>query len=308
MTGAADPGHSPLDTFPRSIRDRLAAHDLPRGRVSAETVAVCTSESGLTVRQLMVKLLPLAAAYARAPISGFAVGAVALYDDGGPALALGANLEFPPLPLAFSVHAEQSAVNTAWLNGATRLTAIAVTAPPCGHCRQFLNEVAAGESGLEVFVATDGGPDDDRCWSARLPELLPHGFGPANLQRASRLLQREEHPLPRPGADAVSVAAWRAACASYAPYTGNFAGVAVQDRSGRTVAGRAAESAAFNPSLSPMQSALSLLNVCQPPQSELTITEAVLVERRAAVSQQVSSRLLLETVAPGAVLDVHVVE
>ena len=48
---------------------------------------------------------------------------------------------------------------------------------------------------------------------------------------------------------------------SYAPYSKSFAGVAVRTRDGRIFSGAYAENAAFNPSLSPLQAALSQLNL-----------------------------------------------
>lgn len=43
-----------------------------------------------------------------------------------------------------TVHAEQSAISHAWLRGETSLRAITVNYTPCGHCRQFMNELNSG--------------------------------------------------------------------------------------------------------------------------------------------------------------------
>lgn len=48
---------------------------------------------------------------------------------------------------------------------------------------------------------------------------------------------------------------------SYAPYSKSYAGVALRVRNGAIVTGAYAENAAFNPSLSPLQAALSQLNL-----------------------------------------------
>ena len=77
--------------------------------------------------------------YAIPPTSRFYVGAAALGASG--AVFLGVNVEFPGLPLNASVHAEQFALVTALRANETRLVAIATTAAPCGHCRQFMNEL-----------------------------------------------------------------------------------------------------------------------------------------------------------------------
>ena len=73
-------------------------------------------------------------------------------------LYVGVNLEFPPLPLQHSVHAEQFLVANAAGAGEARLVRISVNAAPCGHCRQFLTELAHAVRGCSL------------CW-AELPGL-----------------------------------------------------------------------------------------------------------------------------------------
>ena len=93
----------------------------------------------------MVDLLPLARTYARPPISNYLVGAVARGVSGD--LYLGANIEIPGHSLGFSVHGEQFALSNAYMHSEKGIAAIAVTAAPCGHCRQFINEMApAGDT------------------------------------------------------------------------------------------------------------------------------------------------------------------
>lgn len=57
-------------------------------------------------------------------------------------LYVGVNLEFPGLPLHHSVHAEQFLIANAVQAGEPALTRLAVSAVPCGHCRQFCSELA----------------------------------------------------------------------------------------------------------------------------------------------------------------------
>ena len=57
-------------------------------------------------------------------------------------LFVGVNLEFPGLPLHHSVHAEQFLIANAAQAGEQVLTRLAVSALPCGHCRQFCSELA----------------------------------------------------------------------------------------------------------------------------------------------------------------------
>ena len=69
------------------------------------------------------------------------------------------------------VHAEQSAINNAWLNGAQAVLKIAISDAPCGYCRQFMNELSTADS-LEILL-----PERD----FNLHELLPYSFGPKDL-------------------------------------------------------------------------------------------------------------------------------
>ena len=43
--------------------------------------------------------------------------------------------------MAQTIHAEQSAISHAWLRNEPRITDIVVNYTPCGHCRQFMNEL-----------------------------------------------------------------------------------------------------------------------------------------------------------------------
>jgi cytidine deaminase len=75
--------------------------------------------------------------------------------------------------------------------------------------------------------------------------------------------------------DELAGAALDAANISYAPYSKSFAGVAVRTSDGTVAAGAYAENAAFNPSMSPLEVALSQLNLAG--RAFDGITEAVLV-------------------------------
>ena len=256
--------------------------------VPAVRVPALADEHGVTVRELMALLVPLAAErYAEPPISGFRVGAVARGSSG--ALYLGANLELPGTALAFTVHAEQSATANAWLNGEKGLAAIAVGAAPCGHCRQFLNELATAAS-LEVLV-TGREP-------RLLPELLPESFGPADLEVRAGLMSPRENGLTLESSDSLVLEALAAAEASYAPYSRGFAGVALETASGAVHTGRYGENAAFNPSLSPLACALALRALGGG--AEDAVTRAVLVEARSPVSQAGATAEALRAVSAAA--------
>jgi len=225
-------------------------------------------------------LLPEAAALAKPPVSNFRVGCVSRGLSG--ALYFGTNLEFAGEALSFTVHAEQSSVTNAWMNGEEGIDLIAVNAAPCGYCRQFLNELTTAR---QLVVAM---PNETRP----LAELLPSAFGPRDLGIEGGLMQRADHGLTIDEDDLLARAALEAANLSYAPYSTAYAGVALRTSSGRIAAGAYAENAAFNPSMSPLEVALSRLNLAG--EAFSAIDDAVLV--RTDSMHDEATRVVLRTV------------
>jgi cytidine deaminase len=270
--------------------------------IAASDAQAQAAGHGLTVDQLMDDLLGVAQGLAIPPISGFPVGAVAQGISG--TLYLGANLEFPGLPLSASVHAEQAAIANAWQHGEAGVTALAVTAAPCGHCRQFLNELVTADR-LRVLIRGAA--------PTSLAALLPAAFGPRDLGISSGLMQPGSRPLtpaqpfavPQPlrlvqPIDPLAAAALTAAGSSYAPYCKTYSGIALALADGSIHAGRYAENAAFNPSLPPLQAALVSLAMRSIPFAE--IRRAVLAETNGPVSRRTATEALLAAVAPAVAL------
>ncbi|MDP0496693.1 MAG: cytidine deaminase [Verrucomicrobiota bacterium JB024] len=192
------------------------------------------------------ELLEQAKAFSRAPVSGYQVGAVLITVQGQ--IFAGANLEFPGQPPSSAVHAEQAAVAAALLRGQRDWRELLVSAPPCGHCRQFLREFDSGS--LRVRVLGKDGTES----ASTLGELLPQAFGGEAFLSDTK--GGTERPNPRlPNTD-WAAAAREALARSHAPYSGNPAAVVLAG-DGHLVAGASLESAAFNPSLGPMACALS---------------------------------------------------
>jgi cytidine deaminase len=265
-----------------------------RGRIPAEDAAGIVAAEGATIETVMNRLLPIARSHARPPVSNYHVGAVALATSG--ALYLGANFEVAANALNQTVHAEQSALANAYAGGEKGIAAIAVTAAPCGHCRQFLNEITDGS---RIRILVDGQP------VRTLEDLLPASFGPKDLGMPAGMFGSFEAPL-RLGSnsgDRLVREALDAASRSYAPHTKARSGCALAVKSGRIFAGSYLENAAFNPSLSPLQSALvSLIFAGEEPSA---IERVAVVEiDGAAISQRASTEAVLSVVAPGARLDV----
>ena len=108
--------------------------------------------------------------------------------------------------------------------------------------------------------------------------------------------------------DKVIAEALDAASRSYAPYkTGksfNYAGVALELTNGWVYAGRHAENAAYNPSLSPFQSAVTFLNLARS-SSGAKIKRCVLVEVPTLASQLAATQAALAAYAPGLRLEYY---
>ncbi len=287
-----------LDTLPNRERSKLVDALREGPVIPAGLVDELTTDLGIIIDQLMIALLPAASSHARIPLSGFPVGAVALGSTTGN-LYLGANMEFPSHALSFSVHGEQSATNNAWLHDERALDAIAVNEVPCGHCRQFLNELATSAD-LKILLSSKTGTLTNFAHSTKpLSHYLRDSFGPADLGITDGLMDPQSNGLSLDSTDPLVQHALDAANASYSPYTRNFAGVAVRTLARKTYVGRYAENAAFNPSMSPLQSALASLNMHEPAQTPYAIEAAVLVEAsESMISQLSTTQAVLSSVAP----------
>lgn len=244
------------------------------GVVAAADALHIGAQTGWEMRQVMLGLLSFARLYARPPISKFCVGAVAQGLSGN--LYYGANMEFVGEALSFTVHAEQSATVNAWRHGETGLQSLAISAPPCGHCRQFLYELTTAST-LRILL-----PDRP---PTTLTSLLPDAFEPGDLGAQGGLMRTEDHRMLLPSDDPLELAALSAANMSYAPYSTGYAGVALLTADGQIYSGPYAENVAFNPSLPPMEAALAHLNICGRTYED--IRRAALVEVEGSPCSQV---------------------
>ena len=290
--GTSDALASILSDFKDESRKKLtavlAAPDFS-GQITTSVVKGLLASEQKNVAALMLGLLPLARTYSHPPISDYHVGAVARGASGD--LYLGFNIEFPGQALGFAVHGEQAALSNAYMHNEEGVSAIAVTAAPCGHCRQFMNELAP-DGQLEVLV--------DGAAPVKMASLLPMAFGPKDLGRKEGAFPvRETNLTPAASSDALMQAAWEAARKSYAPYTGSHSGVAIATRAGRIYKGSYIENVAFNPSLSPFQTALVQLIVAGEEYSE--VFRVVLAETKGAkISQRSVTEAVMSAVTPGA--------
>ena len=131
----------------------------------------------------LIALARAAAAKAYAPYSRFNVGCAVESTDGD--VVTGANMENACYRLGLC--AEQSALTAAQhafgLDKVARVAVVggndATVCTPCGGCRQAILE-AAQLSGRDVAILCASG-DGSAVERYAISELIPHGFGPANL-------------------------------------------------------------------------------------------------------------------------------
>ncbi len=267
---------SVLDKFPAAAHHILEIMLFVQGGVlKSEQADELAAILAVDRTVLPEQLLPLAAAFAVVPISNFYVGVVVEGESGN--CYLGANMEFDGGFLGLSIHGEQAAINNAWLHGERGIKALTVNAAPCGHCRQFLHELNCSDRLLVSVV-----PPAGKKHSALLQSYLPDAFGPADLNVDGGILSGHGIDLAIETNDELVAMAVAAAQTSYAPYSGGYAGVALETTDGLRVAGRYAENAAYNPSLQPLASALSQLRFLSHGK-KVELARLVLVEKRTGV-------------------------
>lgn len=248
------------------------------GQLSAQQVAELCAEFHCTPVELALHCISLAACYALTPVSHFFVGAVAIGKSGN--FYFGANQEFNGVSMQQTVHAEQSAISHAWIAGENGLTDMVVNYTPCGHCRQFMNELNSANV-LRVHLP--------HSQNNLLHSYLPDAFGPKDLNITNVLFDPQDHGYDATG-DVLQKAAMQAMNHSYAPYSQALSGVALQV--GETIIiGRYAENAAFNPSFLPLQSALNFyrLNGFDTP-----IQRIVMCEKQATLSHRQMAEALAQ--------------
>jgi cytidine deaminase len=163
------------------MRKRIRLGTLGFGMAGACPVAAVKDKS-MTDEQLL-DLARAAAAKAYAPYSKFHVGCAVESVNGE--VVTGANMENACYRLGLC--AEQSALTAAQhafgLDKVARIAVIggfgATVCTPCGGCRQAILE-AAQLSGRDIEILCGSG-DGSAVEHHTIDELIPFGFGPANL-------------------------------------------------------------------------------------------------------------------------------
>ena len=152
--------------------DHMNEQDRERMRAMEEKALNQAGVNRVTDEEL-IAFAKEAMEFSYSPYSHYRVGAALLAKDGR--VFKGCNIE--NASYGATNCAERTALFKAVSEGVREFTAIAIAAEksapwPCGICRQALNEFAPD---LRVIVAWGDNRDE-----ALLPDLLPHGFGPAS--------------------------------------------------------------------------------------------------------------------------------
>ncbi|MFS8541324.1 MAG: cytidine deaminase [Tissierellales bacterium] len=126
---------------------------------------------------LLIKKALEAKERAYVPYSNFRVGAALLTEDGE--IFTGCNIEISSY--SPTLCAERTAIFKAVSEGHKKIKAIAVVGDsnftyPCGVCRQVIREF-----GKDATIIVANSEDDYRTY--KLEDLLPHSFGPEDLQK-----------------------------------------------------------------------------------------------------------------------------
>ncbi|EGA70496.1 cytidine deaminase [Vibrio sinaloensis DSM 21326] len=254
--------------------------------LSPEQFQELLSISGLKDDELRVALLPFAAAYSYAPISNFFVGAIVRGLSGR--LYFGANVEILGAQLGQTVHAEQAAISHAWMKGEQGISDITINFSPCGHCRQFMNELTTADKLVVQLPQRD---------EKTLQEYLPESFGPSDLGIQSGLMSTVDHGKQTQETDEMVQKAVGALNRSHAPYTKNLSGVSLKLNTGKVYLGAYAENAAFNPSLPPLQ--VAMIQLLLDGQSLFDIESAALAEMAdGTISHLADTQATLEAINP----------
>jgi cytidine deaminase len=134
-----------------------------------------TLNSDTTISSLVKQAID-AARHAYIPYSDYPVGAALRALDG--TIYTGCNVENASYPV--TICAERTALVKAVSEGQQKFDLIAIVSrnggSPCGMCRQMLYEFAPE---MRVVIADLDGHIHTDCL---LSDLLPNGFGPANLE------------------------------------------------------------------------------------------------------------------------------
>ena len=247
------------------------------------------------------------------PISHFSAGAIVVGEKGD--LYLGTNVEFPGYDLNNSIHAEQFAISNALLSGETKMQSMVTSPFPCGHCRQFIRECNITDN-FNVVVANK--ETREVIFNSVLADLLPFSFSPKDLNANQYVLESNQINFSSINEDIINDEEVQKSVKvaqdhlkrSHAPYTKVYASVVIHTTSEQYGTlhhpGVYLENAAFNPSLSPFQCAITSL-VRSGEQMKSIDYVVCLQAASSSVSFHENIKQLLSSISPRAPVHVYTV-
>jgi cytidine deaminase len=120
-------------------------------------------------------------------------------------------------------------------------------------------------------------------------------FGPKDLGNDFGLLTLKENLKNSEKPDSISSELFQQISLSYAPYSNNLAACEIKTFDGQVFYGRYAENAAYSPSLSPLQAAISQLILSGNAFSKEVIKQVTLVEMENIENQLSVTKAVLES-------------
>ncbi len=273
-----------LERLPQAMALMLSARLKAGGwlgslRLEPKEATEIEAVAGMSRHDLMVMLLDVASAMAQTEVEGEHIGAIAEASSG--AIYVGSPLSWKNVPIQFSVHGIQAAVLNAWQHGEKKLTSLMVEVPPCACCRQFLRELHDWRN-LRIIQAVDG-PFSLKKGALKDMELDLKGVRLDNIK--ARLFDEPKNPVnaPKSNSNDLITKAGEAATISYAPYTHNFAGLALRTKRGDVHQGSYIETVESVAGILAVEAALVDLALSGSTLND--ISEMVLVEVRGGVTQ-----------------------
>ncbi|MFI3256350.1 MAG: cytidine deaminase [Psittacicella sp.] len=260
--------------YPNILRDAIffLKENLYHGFLNKDQVNTLSLKYSLEDHNLAIILLDLAAKYSSPLVSNFHVGAIAIGESGN--FYFGANQEFLSLPIQYTIHAEQSALSHAFMMNEVSIKKLIISAPPCGHCRQFINELNSASS---ILIYLKGYKN-----SINFKELLPISFGPKDLGINYGLFDKFDLGIQKHFDKKEMNILLKVFNKSYAPYAKKHSAIAFKLKN-ELICGSIIENAAFNPSLNSLSCTLSFLKLKN--RNIKDILEIYFIEMKSSLSE-----------------------
>ena len=245
------------DTVPQTLIDNAESFlnsNNWQPKISKEDIDTFMIQNKCSLEQCLLAFANASQHFAyHVPISNYKVGAVVRGKSG--VVYCGGNTEFTGVSLTNTIHGEQSATHNAFYNGETEITHLAVNEPPCGYCRQFLNELSNANK-LIILIQNEGKIIAKPLESG----FLPYSFGPEDLGNSSGMMDSKPFNLAFDSSetDPFKLTTLNYAKISYSPYGLLPSAIGLKFSDNTNMFGIYLENAAYNPTLHPMVAALNI--------------------------------------------------